>query len=56
MKVFNVEGEMLEAGKDIPTQDIEFNSTPALDLADATTTRDILTLRCKIGNNQVQLY
>lgn len=56
MKVFNVKGEMLEAGKDIPTQDIEFNSTPALDLADASTTRDILTLRSKFGNNQDQLY
>ena len=56
MKVFNVEGEMLEAGKDIPTQDIEFNSTPGLDLADASTTRDVLTLRCKFGNNQDQLY
>lgn len=56
MKVFNVEGDMLEAGKDIPTQDIEFNSTPSLDLADARTTRDILTLRSKFGNNQDQLY
>lgn len=32
VKVFNVQGEMFDAGKDFPTQDIEFNSTPALDL------------------------
>ncbi|KAA6410379.1 MAG: heme-dependent catalase [Lasallia pustulata] len=40
MKVFNVEGEMFDAGKDLPTQDIEVNSTPAIDLADAKTTRE----------------
>lgn len=47
---------MLPAGKDIPTQDIEFNSTPALDLADAHTTRDIIDLRIKYGNDQPELY
>jgi hypothetical protein len=51
MKVFNVKGEMFEAGKDCPTQDIEFNSTPALDLADAKTTKEILDLRLKYGYN-----
>lgn len=49
MKVFNVHGEMFEAGKDFPTQDIEFNSTPALDLADVKTTKEILDLRLKYG-------
>lgn len=51
MKVFNVQGEMFEAGRDFPTQDIEFNSTPALDLADAKTTKEILDLRLKYGYN-----
>ncbi|MCJ1390109.1 hypothetical protein MMC18_009096 [Xylographa bjoerkii] len=44
MKVFGVVGEMFEDGKECPTQDIEFNSTPALDLADAKTTREIIDL------------
>ena len=56
MKVFSVDGDFLEAGKGIPTQDIEFNSTPALDLADAKTTREIIDLRIKYGNNQPELY
>lgn len=51
MKVFNVQGEMFEPGKDFPTQDIEFNSTPAIDLADAKTTKEILCLRLKSGYN-----
>lgn len=49
IKVFDVDGEMYEAGKDFPTQDIEFNSTPALDLADAKTTKEIIELRIKHG-------
>ncbi|CRK31016.1 hypothetical protein HYQ45_000219 [Verticillium longisporum] len=49
MKLFNVHGIMFEAGKDFPTQDIEFNSTPALDLADAKTTKEIIELRMKYG-------
>lgn len=56
MKVFNVSGEMFERGKDFDTQDIEFNSTPALDLADAKTTRDIIDLRIKYGNDPKELY
>lgn len=57
MKVFNVHGEMLPSpASDIPTQDIEFNSTPALDLANAKTTREIIDLRIKYGNNQPELY
>lgn len=56
MKVFGVEGEMFDDGKECPTQDIEFNSTPALDLADAKTTREIIDLRIKYGNNQSELY
>jgi len=35
IKVFNVQGEMFDSGKDFPMQDIEFNSTTALDLPDA---------------------
>ncbi|KAI9873338.1 MAG: hypothetical protein M1830_000518 [Pleopsidium flavum] len=56
MKVFDVHGEMFDAGKDFPTQDIEFNSTPALDLANAKTTREIIDLRIKYGNDQPELY
>lgn len=56
MKVFNVDGDFLPGGAGIPTQDIEFNSTPALDLADAKTTREIIDLRIKHGNNQPELY
>ncbi|TKX21388.1 catalase-like protein [Elsinoe australis] len=56
MKLFNVQGEMFDAGKDIPTQDIEFNSTPALDLATAKVTREIIDLRIKYGSDQKELY
>ena len=56
MKVFDVHGDMFEDGKDYPTQDIEFNSTPALDLANAKTTREIVDLRIKYGSNQLELY
>ncbi|RFU25050.1 hypothetical protein B7463_g11282, partial [Scytalidium lignicola] len=56
MKVFDVHGEFFDEGKDIPTQDIEFNSTPALDLADAKTAREIVELRIKYADNPVELY
>jgi catalase len=56
IKVFNVHGDFLPAGEGIPTQDIEFNSTPALDLADARTSREIIELRIKYGANQAELY
>ena len=54
MKVFNVQGEMFEPDKDFPTQDIEFNSTPALYLADAKTTKEILGLGLKHGYNTTE--
>lgn len=56
MKVFNVQGEMFDAGKDCPTQDIEFNSAPAIELADARTTREIFELRLKYGDDKKELY
>jgi len=56
MKVFNVKGGMFDAGKDIPTQDIEFNSTPVLEIADAKTTKEILGLRVKYGGDKKELY
>ncbi|KAH7061455.1 catalase-like domain-containing protein [Macrophomina phaseolina] len=56
MKVFNVKGTMFDAGAGTPTQDIEFNSTPVIDLADAKTTREIIDLRIKYGNSQPELY
>jgi hypothetical protein len=56
IKVFNVSGPIFEAGRDIPTQDIEFNSTPALDLANAQVTKEIIDLRIKYGGDQPTLY
>ncbi|KAI9717466.1 MAG: hypothetical protein M1828_007165 [Chrysothrix sp. TS-e1954] len=56
MKLFNVHGDMFDAGKNFATQDIEFNSTPALDLADAKTTKEIIDLRIKYGGDQKELY
>jgi hypothetical protein len=55
-QVFDVHGEFFPAGEGIPTQDIEFNSTPALDLADAKTTKEIIDLRIKYGGDQPELY
>lgn len=56
MKIFNVQGEMFDVGKEYPTQDIEFNSAPAIELADAKTTKEIFELRIKYGDNQKELY
>ncbi|KAI0175992.1 catalase-like domain-containing protein [Hypoxylon sp. FL1284] len=56
MKIFDVKGEMFDAGRDYPTQDIEFNSTPAIELADAKTTREILGIRLMYGDNKEELY
>lgn len=56
MKIFNVVCDFLLSGMGIPTQDIEFNSTPALDLADAKTIRDIIDTRIKYGDNQEKKY
>ncbi|KAH6674612.1 catalase-like domain-containing protein [Halenospora varia] len=56
MKVFNVQGDMFEAGQGWPTHDIEFNSTPALDLADAKTTKEIIDFRIKYGGDKKELY
>ncbi|KAI9652750.1 MAG: hypothetical protein M1821_007824 [Bathelium mastoideum] len=56
MKIFNVHGDMFDAGKDFPTQDIEFNSTPALDLANAKVTKEIIGLRIAHGHDKDRLY
>ncbi|KAK4987612.1 hypothetical protein LTR66_007548 [Elasticomyces elasticus] len=56
MKLFNVEGDMFDAGKDFPTQDIEFNSTPALDLANPRVTREIIDIRMKYGDDQKEMF
>ena len=56
IKLFNVHGDMYDEGKACPTQDIEFNSTPAIDLADAKTTKEILGLRVKYGHDKAELY
>jgi hypothetical protein len=45
MKIFNVEGRKLRPdGKDPKTQDIEFNSSPILELENAVTCRDIVSI------------
>jgi hypothetical protein len=49
MKIFNVQGDFYEAGKDTPTQDIEFNNTPVIELANAKVTREIFDIRLKHG-------
>ncbi|KAJ0384433.1 hypothetical protein COL922a_008361 [Colletotrichum nupharicola] len=56
MKLFNVEGDMFDVGKERPTQDIEFNSAPAIELADAKTTKEIFYLRLKYGDDKKELY
>ncbi|RDW60734.1 hypothetical protein BP6252_12117 [Coleophoma cylindrospora] len=56
MKIFHATGEMFDEGKSFDTPDIEFNSTPALDLADSKTTKEIIDLRIKYGGNQKELY
>ncbi|GKT43470.1 uncharacterized protein ColSpa_03651 [Colletotrichum spaethianum] len=56
MKLFNVKGEMFEEGKEYPTQDIEFNSAPTIELVDAKTTKDIFELRLKYSDNKEELY
>ncbi|KAK2753215.1 catalase [Colletotrichum kahawae] len=40
-KLFNDEGDMFDAGEGCPLQDIEFNSAPAIEFADAKTTKEI---------------
>ncbi|KAI5360143.1 putative catalase core domain, Catalase superfamily [Septoria linicola] len=52
MKLFNVGGDSFPTGADVShpqTQDIEFNSTPAIELADAQTTREIFDIRMGLG-------
>jgi hypothetical protein len=44
MKVFDVHGEFFDVGKDIPTQDIGFNFTPALDLVLSDKDSELLAL------------
>lgn len=56
MKLFGVHGDKFPEGAEYPTQDIEFNSSPALDLADAKTTKEIVVLRIKYSDNQPELY
>jgi len=56
IKVFNVHGDFLPAGEGFDTQDLEFNSTPALDLADSKTSREIIDLRIMYSNNRKELY
>lgn len=48
MKIFNVKGEMFDAGRDYSTQDIE--------LADAKTTREVLGIRLMYDNDKAEMY
>lgn len=50
MKLFDVHGDFYEIAEDIPTQDIEFNSTPAIELATAKVTREIFDIRMGLGH------
>lgn len=54
IKVFHVPGEMFDTSK--TAHDIEFNSTAAIDLADAKTTREIIDLRIEYGHDKTELY
>ncbi|CZS98672.1 uncharacterized protein RAG0_07299 [Rhynchosporium agropyri] len=56
MKVFNVQGDMFNIGEDYQTQDIEFNSAPAIELADAKTTKEVFELRTKYSDDKKELY
>jgi len=47
---------MLDIVKDYLTQDIEFNSAPVIELADAKTTREIFELWTKYGGDKKELY
>lgn len=51
LKLFNVKGDFYDIGKDVPTQDFEFNSTPAIELATARVTREIFDIRMKVGDD-----
>lgn len=44
MKLFGIHGDFFHEGASFPTQEIEFNSTPGLELATPKVTRDILSL------------
>jgi hypothetical protein len=56
LKIFNVPGKKLRPdGKDPQTQDIEFNSSPVLELGNATTCRDIIALRLEHGHDPSKL-
>lgn len=56
MKIFGVKGEKFDDGAKFDTQDIEFNSTPAIELADAKTTKEIANLRITHGGDPKKLY
>ena len=58
IKLFKVIGKRFPEGDQLglTTQDIEFNSTPALDLTDAKTTKEIIDLRIKYGKDPKELY
>lgn len=57
LKLFDVSssGEMYPTGAHLPTQDLEFNSTPVIELADARTTKEIFQLRLAYYHDQDKL-
>jgi hypothetical protein len=56
MKLFNVDGEMFEASRGVPTQDIEFSNSPVIELADAKVANEILDIRLNNGHDKTELY
>lgn len=54
-KVFGVEGERLDEGKDRGTQDFMFNNAPMIELTDIDTCLDIMRLREKYFDSPAQL-
>lgn len=51
MKVFNVEGDMFEAGKDFSTHDFEFNDMPVLAPATAKVTKELFEILLTHGQD-----
>ncbi|KAI1779422.1 hypothetical protein F4818DRAFT_436735 [Hypoxylon cercidicola] len=56
MKIFDVKGEMFDIGRDYPTQDFEFNSTLAIELADAKIARKILDIRPMHSSSKPEMF
>ncbi|KAH9999561.1 hypothetical protein F4779DRAFT_622690 [Xylariaceae sp. FL0662B] len=56
MKVFNVKGEISDAGQDYPAADIELSNAPTIKPADIKTARDIFDLGLRYGDSNTERY